>query len=117
MKKTTNLSLSTATGEDFKKQLIKIYGIEFQKEIIPNNNQLHFILITQIDKTSICQQLLDLIHLLKHLAILKLQIKLSLFQDFMGIQILKPNLTETLSEKRMDKIIYKEILTQLENQQ
>ena len=42
----TNLLLSTVTGEDFKKQGIKIYGIEFQKEIILNNNQLRFILIT-----------------------------------------------------------------------
>ena len=36
MKRMTNLLSSMAPGDVFKKQLIKIYGTEFQKEITLN---------------------------------------------------------------------------------
>ena len=92
-------------GDVSKKQLTKIYGIEFQKEIILNNNQLPSTLIILIDKTSINLHVSGKIHLLELLDILKQLIKWNLFLDFTEILTLKKPLKEIHSEKPMDKII------------
>jgi len=105
MKKMTNLLSSMAPGDVFKKQLIKIYGTEFLKEITLNNSQLLSILIILTDKTTINQLVLDKTHSLEPLDILKQPIKLNLFLDSMETLISNKLLKEILSEKQMDKII------------
>jgi len=94
-----------APGDVFKKQLIKIYGTEFQKEITLNNSQLLSILIILIDKTTINQHVLDKTHSLEPLDILKQLIKLNPFLDSMETLISIKLLREILSEKQMVKII------------
>jgi len=94
-----------APGDVFKKQLIKIYGTEFQKEITLNNSQLLSILIILIDKTIINQHVLDKTHSLEPLDILKQLIKLNPFLDSMETLISIKLLREILSEKQMVKII------------
>ena len=105
MKKTINLLSNMEPGDVSKKQLMTIYGTEFQREITLNNNQLLSILIILIDKTSTNQPALDKTHLLEPLDILKQPIKLNLFLDSMETLISNKPLKEIHSEKQMDKII------------
>ena len=79
MKKMTNLSSNMAPGDVFKKQLMMIYGTEFQREITLNNSQSLSILIISTDKTTINQLVLDKTHSLEPQDILKQPIKLNLF--------------------------------------
>ena len=116
MKKMTNLLSNTEPGDVSKKQLMTIYGTEFQREIILNNSQSLSILIILIDKTSINLLALDKTHLLEPQDILKQPIKLNLFLVSMEILILIKLPIEIHSEKLMVKIIKEQIHTPLKNQ-
>lgn len=105
MKKTINLLSNMVPGDAFKKQLMRIYGTEFQREITLNNSQSLSILITSTDKTTINQHALDKIHSLELQDTLKQPIKLNLFLDSTEILTLNKLLREIPSEKQMDKII------------
>ena len=112
-----NLSLSTVLGDVFKRQLMMIYGTEFQRVITRNNSQLHSILIISTDRTITNPHPLDKIHSLEPQDILKQPIKSNLFLDFTETLILRKPLIEILSEKLMVKIIKPQILMPLKNQQ
>ena len=116
MKKMTNLLSNTEPGDVSKKQLMTIYGTEFQREITLNNSQSLSILIILIDKTSINLLALDKTHLLEPQDILKQPIKLNLFLVSMEILILIKLPIEIHSEKLMVKIIKEQIHTPLKNQ-
>jgi len=116
MKKMINLLSNTEPGDDSKKQLIVIYGTEFQREITLNNSQLLSILIILTDKTSINLPALDKTHSLEPPDILKQLIKLNLFLVFMEILTLRKLLIEIHSEKQMVKIIKPQTHMQLKNQ-
>jgi hypothetical protein len=116
MKKMTNLLSNTEPGDVSKKQLMTIYGTEFQREITLNNSQLLSILIILIDKTSTNQPALDKTHLLEPLDILKQPIKLNLFQVSMETLTSIKLTIEIHSEKLMVKIIKEQIHTPLKNQ-
>lgn len=116
MKKMINLLSNTEPGDVSKKQLMKIYGTEFQRVITLNNSQSLSILIILIDKTSTNLLALDKTHLLEPQDILKQLIKLNLFLVSMEILILIKLPKEIHSEKLMDKIIKEQIHTQSKNQ-
>jgi hypothetical protein len=94
-----------APGDVFKKQLMMIYGTEFQREITLNNSQSLSILIISIDKTTINQLVLDKTHSLEPQDILKQPIKLNLFPVSTEILISRKVPREIPSEKQMVKII------------
>lgn len=116
MKKMINLLSNTEPGDVSKKQLMTIYGTEFQREIILNNSQSLSILIILIDKTSTNLLALDKTHLLEPQDILKQLIKLNLFLVSMEILILIKPPKEIHSEKLMDKIINQQIHMPSKNQ-
>jgi hypothetical protein len=116
MKKMTNLLSNTEPGDVSKKQLMTIYGTEFQREITLNNSQSLSILIILIDKTSTNLLVLDKTHLLEPQDILKQPIKLNLFLVSMETLILIKLPIEIHSEKLMVKIIKEQIHTPLKNQ-
>jgi len=104
-----------APGDVSKKQLMMIYGTEFQREITLNNSQLLSILIILTDKTTINLLALDKTHSLEPQDILKQPIKSNLFLVSTEILTSIKLPIEIHSEKQMVKIIQEQTHTPLKN--